>query len=269
MSQQQLQHRAYLALLMCLTGCANTTTRPDDDAFEPSPDVTVVQDAGVDAFAPSLDAPSLDAANLDAFTPDAFTPPTRSRPTHSLHPPTSATTSTTTPMARSTRAGRLPAASHRTVSVPSASPVSVSVAPVARRPSSAAMPTATLPGPMAVRPSWARMPTARLVVMSAMPPAPAVRRRAFMRAVQSAFSTSRSPSRTARSPASFARITELSAAGSTATLRSQTPRRVMRCLGGRSCRPRQWGRRKSARGGGHRLTARTTSRCASSTMTTR
>ena len=61
---------------LLLVGCANTTTRPDD-AFEPSPDVNVIQDAGVDAL--TLDAPNLDAftpdAPEDAFSPDAFMPP--------------------------------------------------------------------------------------------------------------------------------------------------------------------------------------------------
>ncbi len=65
------------SLLGCSTtyilGCANTTTRTDD-AFEPSPDVFVIQDAGVDASVE--DAPNLDAFALDAFTPraDAFSP---------------------------------------------------------------------------------------------------------------------------------------------------------------------------------------------------
>ena len=53
-----------VAVTAVAVGCANTTTRPDD-AFEPSPDVGVIQDAGVDA-------PTLDAPNLDAFIPDAF-----------------------------------------------------------------------------------------------------------------------------------------------------------------------------------------------------
>ena len=60
------------AFWLC-SGCASTTTRPDD-AFEPSPDVTVLQDAGVDAYAPSLDAFTPDAPG-DAFSPDAVTPP--------------------------------------------------------------------------------------------------------------------------------------------------------------------------------------------------
>jgi hypothetical protein len=52
-----------------LVGCPNTTTRPDD-APVPSPDVTVITDAGVDA---RLERP--DAFSPDAFSPDGFTLP--------------------------------------------------------------------------------------------------------------------------------------------------------------------------------------------------
>ena len=53
-----------LLTALSVTGCPNTTTRPDD-AFAPSPDVFVIADAGVDAH-------EADTASVDSFVPDAF-----------------------------------------------------------------------------------------------------------------------------------------------------------------------------------------------------